>query len=138
MQTFLPYPDFTTSAQVLDSRRLGRQRVEAYQILRVLSGLTQGWVSHPAVRMWRGWETALSAYMNAMIEEWVERGYRNRMLRIALTGDFEMPPWIGDAAFHAAHRSNLLRKDPGHYRRFWPHEPDDLPYIWPVGKEIDF
>jgi len=131
MQTFLPYPDFRKTARVLDNRRLGRQRVEAYQILRVLSGLTRGWINHPAVLMWRGYETALSAYMNAMIEEWVKRGYRNQMLRVALEGDYEKPPWLGDPAFHAAHRSNLLRKEPDHYRRFWPHEPDDLPYVWP-------
>jgi Pyrimidine dimer DNA glycosylase len=36
MQTFLPYPDFVACARVLDSRRLGKQRVEALQILRAL------------------------------------------------------------------------------------------------------
>jgi hypothetical protein len=36
MQTFLPYEDFTLSAQVLDYRRLGKQRVEALQIYNVL------------------------------------------------------------------------------------------------------
>ena len=34
MQTFLPYPDFARSARCLDNRRLGKQRVESYQILR--------------------------------------------------------------------------------------------------------
>jgi hypothetical protein len=43
-----------------------------------------------------------------------------------------MPPWLGDEAFHAAHRSNLLRKAPEYYRSFWPEEPDDLEYVWPV------
>jgi hypothetical protein len=29
VQTFLPYPDFAASAATLDSKRLGKQRVEA-------------------------------------------------------------------------------------------------------------
>lgn len=29
MQTFLPYPDFKKSAQCLDYRRLGKQRVDS-------------------------------------------------------------------------------------------------------------
>ena len=132
MQTFLPYPDFEKTAQVLDYRRLGRQRVEAYQILRTLSGLSRGWSNHPAVRMWRGYELALSAYMNSMIREWVHRGYNNRMFLVELTGRYEYPPWLGDPDFHAAHRSNLLRKDLEYYRKFWPCDPDDLPYVWPV------
>ena len=36
MQTFLPFPDFKMSAQVLDYKRLGKQRVEALQILKTL------------------------------------------------------------------------------------------------------
>ncbi|MDF1535558.1 MAG: MSMEG_6728 family protein [bacterium] len=131
MQTFLPYPDFGKTAQVLDNRRLGRQRVEAYQILRTLSGLSKGWRNHPAVRMWRGYEMALSAYMNAMIDEWERRGYRNTMFRVALPVAWEKPPWLGDEALHRAYRSNLLRKDPDHFGRFWPGEPDDLEYVWP-------
>jgi len=33
MQTFLPYPDFLQSLQSLDNKRLGKQRVETFQIL---------------------------------------------------------------------------------------------------------
>lgn len=36
MQTFLPYPDFELSVRALDNRRLGKQRVEAKQILLTL------------------------------------------------------------------------------------------------------
>lgn len=39
VNTFLPYPSFEESARVLDWRRLGKQRVEAQQILRVLEDL---------------------------------------------------------------------------------------------------
>jgi hypothetical protein len=34
VQTFLPYADFAESARVLDRARLGKQRVEALQVLR--------------------------------------------------------------------------------------------------------
>jgi hypothetical protein len=54
MQTFLPDRDFAVCAATLDNRRLGKQRLEAYQILRTLRGLSPGWSHHPAVAMWRG------------------------------------------------------------------------------------
>jgi len=134
MNTFLPYPDFTESARCLDSRRLGKQRVEAMQILRALANPNYGWQHHPAVQMWRGYDQALKLYMNAIIEEWVRRGYRNNMPLVGVMGKIEMPLWVGNENFHASHRSSLLRKDPKHYAQFCWKEVPDLPYIWPVGK----
>lgn len=131
MQTFLPYPDFRRSAQALDNRRLGKQRVEAYQIIRVLTGLTSGWRHHPAVRMWAGHVAALGEYLSACIEEWTRRGFRNSILVSAAPDPFVPPYWLGDPAFHASHRSNLLRKDPVWYGRFGWTEGPDLPYVWP-------
>lgn len=130
MQTFLPYKDFDRSAKALDWRRLGKQRVEAMQILRALRGQSIGWANHPAVRMWRGHERALKAYHNAVIREWVRRGYRNSMRFECVRPGWAPPPWLDDE-FCAAHRSNLLRKDPEHYGRLGWTEPDDLPYRWP-------
>ena len=48
MQTFLPVADFAESARLLDSPRLGKQRVETLQVLRALELPDYGWVSHPA------------------------------------------------------------------------------------------
>jgi hypothetical protein len=59
LQTFLPYLDFVACARVLDSRRLGKQRVEALQILRALLVPEYGWRHHPAVLMWKGYPEAL-------------------------------------------------------------------------------
>ena len=136
MQTFLPYPDFLASARCLDYRRLGKQRVEAFQILRTLRGEGRmGWKNHPAVKMWRGHEEALAAYMNAMIWEWKRRGYRNTMQTAHVGSPLPsliMPLWLGDQRVHASHRSNLLRKDPAHYGQFGWTEPADLPYVWPM------
>jgi pyrimidine dimer DNA glycosylase len=74
MQTFLPYPDFSACARVLDSRRLGKQRVETLQILRGLTVAGYGWRHHPAVRMWRGYEEALVRYGLEMCAVWTAAG----------------------------------------------------------------
>ena len=50
MQSFLPIADFTETARILDPRRLGKQRVEALQILRGLIVPGYGWRHHPAVK----------------------------------------------------------------------------------------
>lgn len=131
MQTFLPLPDFEKSAQVLDYRRLGKQRVEALQLLRATKSDSAGWSKHPAALMWKPWRRALKLYHNVMIQEWIKRGYRNTMRVIRLSREpIVFPDWFGDPKFHASHRSNLLRKDPEFYGQFGWREPDDLPYIW--------
>lgn len=134
MQTFLPYPDFKKSAQALDYRRLGKQRVECYQILKALELGVGAWVNHPATKMWRGYEDALRKYMAECIMEWVGRGYKNTMT-IPMIQTYTNPPWLGDEAFHASHRSNLLRKDFAYYSKFGWQEPHDLPYVWPENNE---
>ena len=137
MQTFLPFADFRSCARVLDRQRLGKQRVEAWQILRALRDPSYGWQSHPAVRMWRGYENALIEYGIAVCDEWLKRGYKGTM-RERFRSSYPWhqtaprPPFIGSAPFHRSHRSNLLRKLPEHYRKFWPKLSDSLPYIWPV------
>jgi len=134
MQTFLPYADFDQTAKCLDFRRLGKQRVEAMQILKALCFPgTSRWEHHPAVKMWSGCEEALALYYNTIVREWVRRGYRNTMPSLLLE-DIVLPSWLGSESFHASHRSNLLRKDPEWYGQFGWDEPSDLPYIWPKGE----
>jgi len=144
MQTFLPYPDFSKSARCLDRQRLGKQRVEALQILRTLVGITSGWKNHPAVKMWRGYEVSLVFYGLAVCKEWVGRGYKDTQAEV-LRGflphstlrdnPVQLPPWLGDEAFHLSHQSNLKRKLPEHYGPMWPDVPDDLSYVWP-GRDL--
>lgn len=131
MQTFLPYSDFTQSARVLDRQRLGKQRLEALQLLR------GQWVHHPASKMWRGYEYMLAEYAEATCLEWISRGYKDTCLGKILEEKKRFsyqcpPPWLGDESFHASHRSNLLRKDFNHYIQFFDG-PTDLPYVWPRG-----
>lgn len=134
MQTFLPFPDFKETAKVLDYRRLGKQRVEAFQILRALEDPEYGWQNHPAVLMWRGFDDALGLYYNTIVAEWEYRGFRNTMKLVELPTNIKFPGWLWDPRLHTSHQSNLVRKDAGHYRKYFPDVPDDLPYYWPVQK----
>lgn len=139
MQTFLPYPDFLRSLSCLDRARLGKQRVEAKQILLALTDPGYGWQSHPAVKMWRGYESALAAYGRICCEVWQDRGYSDSLWSWfhEREGLSQYPRWMGDEAFHASHRSNLLRKDPVWYGRYGWTEGPDLPYVWPTSvKEL--
>jgi len=118
-------------------RRLGKQRVEVMQILKAMNG--GGWADHPATKMWDGHGGALAEYGIAICDEWISRGYRDtcRGKIMSLSADHGMlshtdPDWLHDKDFHAAHRSNLLRKDPVHYGQFGWTETDDLDYVWPV------
>lgn len=106
MQTFLPYPGFKKSAQVLDNKRLGKMRVESLQILNCLdNGPYQyretiihkwescskeifdnspkintrktPWYNHPAVKQWWTYENHLVDYGVAICDEWVRRGFRD-------------------------------------------------------------
>jgi hypothetical protein len=139
MQTFLPYPDFEQSAKCLDYRRLGKQRVEAWQLFETVTGKRSGWKSHPAARMWNRYEVPLLRYGLTMCDEWLARGYRDTMRERFLRALLDrmphpavLPGWFGLCELHASHRSNLLRKDSKHYGQFGWSEPNDLPYYWPT------
>jgi len=157
MQTFLPYSDFTKSAACLDNKRLGCQRKECLQILKVLAcGPEQvlyedkwvspffkdskprrktPWYNHPAVRMWRDHEQSLIDYGECICAEWVERGYEDACWNKITTfrGIFgglfidNLPPWLGNESFHASHRSALLFKNFKHYSQFGWTEKPTVP-----------
>jgi hypothetical protein len=152
MQTFLPYSNFAESAACLDVRRLGKQRIEAYQVLAVLlqkrwvdnqlvAWVSSSWRNHVCTRSWAGFEGALADYGLAICAEWISRGYRDAMTqrfvafkRLAVP---HLPPWLGTDAIHLSHRSNLIRKKPEHYGPLWPEISGDLPYVWPVPLQRD-
>jgi hypothetical protein len=145
MQTFLVDQNWYQSASRLDNKRLGKQRVEAMQILRVLAGETKGWKNHPAVLMWYGHEKYLAVYHDIIVQEWVRRGFKNNMPLLAPINRWpypmgsgpkqELPSWTYSKRLIDSHRSNLLRKDPVFYGRYGWNVGPDLPYYWPVTKE---
>lgn len=159
MQTFLPERNFTLALNKLDDKRLGKQRVEAFQILNVLQGKSKsnGWKNHPAVKMWQGYDSALEEYLNVSINLWKLRGFKNTMKPPRVRKHVIYPPWLGDEKFHASHRSNLKRKANESlekyfsllaegkekralqqlkvydwYKQFHWKEDPNLPYVWPV------
>jgi len=150
VNTFLPHSSFNISATVLDKKRLGKQRVETLQILKANLGLTTGWVNHPAAVMWRGYNESLAAYGLIVCRVWIGYGYKDtceekidqlmpglkkEIFSKPLADVVNLPPWVGNPAFHDSHRSNLLRKDPEFYGKYGWSVPNDLPYLWPVSKE---
>ena len=141
MQTFLPLPNLVDSAQVLDRQRLGKQRSEAKIILNLLTGVYIGgpWANHPAVLMWRGYETMLAVYGLNVCAEWRNRGYRDSLLPFFTEevnhlskGGSKMPWWFGRQDFHSSHRAALLFKDPHYYGQFGWLEKPGISYVWPT------
>src|SRR3954465_10543845 len=150
MQTFLPYRDFARSAEVLDSPRLGKQRVETLQVLRALELGDYGWRSPPVVRRWRGRAPALVVYGLAVVHAWRGRGHADSthdliaefapgasvLSQEELAAGGLLPSWLGDGRIHLSHRSALVRKDPEFYRPVFGDVPDDLPYHWPEPDDL--
>lgn len=202
VNTFLVCTDYKESASYLDRQRLGKQRVEAYQILCLIEDLmylskrykrplpenpskwkewvrsivkiykkkdykftvengqyckndssitkfdlyegerlvSLGFVYHPAVLMWIKWPDALKLYINAHIEVWIERGYKNNMRIYDMEdNEVEHPPWIYNDDFHQNHRGALIKKEidrnePKHYRKIsiFKKAPKWKEYIWPL------
>lgn len=135
MQVFVPYPSIEQTVACLDYKRLGKQRVEAWQILGAITAPTeQGWTRHACVEMWRDAAAFLTNYYDACLTEWQRRGYKNTLPY------FNLPPappplWWGDPVVHSSHRSQLLSKAPDYYSQFgWTDTPGS-PYAWVVGSE---
>lgn len=126
MQTFLPFENIEQSLQSLDKRRVGKQRVEAFQIIETLEKIKQkdfyvikdgkrkrrGWITHPAVLMWQGYEEFLKLYYNSTLKEWERRKCNNFKLQYVDVNKSKLikPWWLGNEKFHSSHRANLVRK----------------------------
>ena len=128
MQTFLPGgSSFLNTALDLDNKRLIKQGVESYQILRVNAGLTKGWVNHPACKMWRGHEGWLYLYTIRIYDEIAARGFKadtiSKVADLVREQDPDWkddvpPPWLKDDRVMITHRGRLFEKDPTYYPQF--------------------
>lgn len=90
--------------------------------------------------MWDNSISYLYEYGKVICDEWINHKYKDT---VSEKLDIEMklfesnyitnklPIWLGNSAFHAAYRSNLLRKNYNFYSKFGWNEPLDLAYIWP-------
>jgi hypothetical protein len=146
-------------ARQLDNKRLFKQALEGWQILMNLTELDPqnnyrkpaGWSSHPAVKMWRGSELILYFYIQAMITEWLARGFKTTLAKKVLSTIIKakengivgnaIPSWMRDQemfdAIASSHRQALLTKHYEHYNQFyWPEDKGVAPikydYVWPI------
>lgn len=143
MMTFIIIGDFILNAQLLDDKRLGKQRVEAMQILNILiaelkegssvASKKQAWINHPIVKAWRGYIPALQYYTNCIILEFIKRGGKNNMSLYKINETIVYPWWTQWERLHHSHRAMLLRKDPFFYSsKFNVYKEYHLHgYIWP-------
>ncbi len=152
MQTFLPFRDFKESASSLDSRRLNKQILEGYQLLKVLNNHDPhaAWRNHPAGLMWKGSEHVLWDYIWVMIKEAEERGIRTEKNKENLLAIYDenwsasLPSWFTDEKqikkVEVTHRANLYLKEPesyGEFRKFVEDKNntpccDTCKYYWPT------
>ncbi len=160
MQTFLPVPSFSGTAELLDRQRLNKQALEAWQIMMTNLKLDpegnhrepKGWYNHPATLMWRGHDMALLEYIRAMVSEWILRGYKSTILdkaeaTMATAIDrglvayphADMPKWYKVPqtlnAITKSHRLALLNKNYQWYSRWgWKEDtgvkPESYEYVW--------
>ena len=143
MQTFLPYPDFQKSAEVLDKRRCFNQVNEAGQIINCLLGNSNAWKNHPAVKMWVGYELLLQHYYNIFLGYCLDVHKINTQKKFYPYQDFDSIPkpfWLGKEIFHRAMRSRLIEKNPEFYKDKFPGDSgfNEGKYWWPVMENKTF
>jgi hypothetical protein len=143
----MTHNSYVESAQALDTKRLGKQRVEAYQIFKALRGdydKTGAWVNHPATVMWRGNEYELALYGLSISVEFYERGFDGYSMMMKFTdlcnelqsGNRESYPWwVNSELLRMTHQSNLMRKDSSYYAF---DVPANIPYVWPLPDSESF
>ena len=148
MQTFLPFESYSESARVLDVKRLGSQRNEAYLALKTIINSKKfpnqkfPWQNHIICRIWNGYELQLFDYLQRICYEWHDiRGHKDTVLDKAKK---ELLPWccvnckdgikpyfLGNDEFHSSHRASLLYKNYEHYKQFGWAEKPQINYVWP-------
>ena len=98
----MQHQSYKLVAQELDDKRLGKQRVEAYQIVKALRGDyadSGAWENHPATVMWRGYEHQLGWYGFYICEEWIKRGHKDSLIQhfiklIESSPSTSLPWWV--------------------------------------------
>lgn len=136
--TFIINGDFILNARLLDDQRLGKQRVEARQIINAICN-GGNWENHPIVKAWKPFVEALKYYTNCIILEWVNRGKENNLPLFNVSHLILMPWWATWDRLHQSHRAMLLRKNPFFYKDKFNVDPEYMlyGYIWPDNLSYD-
>lgn len=72
--------------------------------------VSTGYMNHPAVIMWLGYENALADYINAHIDVWIARGYKNTMSYVDVVYPVIKPFWL-DYNIIKMFQSALLQRE---------------------------
>ena len=130
---------------LLDNKRLGKQRLEAKAIIDILEYYDENdempantaWTNHPATMMWVGHTNALKVYFNYVLHFWEKRGFKNNYEYYDIEREdveiikcifednvatFEkkankdtFPIWFCFPPFYLAQRAALIMKDRDYY-----------------------
>jgi len=139
MQSFSPLYTYEDCARVLDNKRCFKNALEAYQVLRIIRGVTntKGWRNHPVTIMWAKNPNSYVEYALCFTDEWKRRGYKTT-LDIKLKDLYnskessDKPDWWSREEFHSSHRQTLLSKDFNYYSKFGWSEQPKYEYWWPT------
>jgi hypothetical protein len=88
--------------------------------------ITLGFVYHPAVLMWLGYEESLKEYINACIDEWILRGNVNNLTRFDIKESNDKPIWVHDPEIHKNHKGALHIKEIARNEAPWYSLKDDF------------
>ena len=145
VNVFIPLSDPIEIAKVLDDKRLGKQRVEAKQIITIIDGEAKSiaWSNHPAVLMWKGYSNELKYYYDCIVLEWIRRGYVNNMPLFATSKHKKTPPkmpwFMYCKPVIMSHQASLLRKNYSHYHKYFKSKTlkpyMTRSYLWVVESE---
>lgn len=137
MQVFLCDISLEKSSKILDSKRLNKQIVEAFQI--VTDRLPN--FHHPAYLFWKDYKQELRQYMYCLCNEYSNRFHKEHKCSIlSIPNEIKTFDFIPNIEYDLyTHKVNLLRKNYEWYSRFFHVEKiDECPegYYWnvPYGK----
>jgi len=155
--TFLVSSDFVENARCLDTKRLGKNITESFQVYRYITGQGKAQGNPHLYRMWNGYDKCLLSYILALHDEWIarfddgrrggKRTHKNGLEAEAIVcktnfSDYKRPDWITNEVVLSSHRSALLYKNMDWYEQWgWSEEPAipvkidkkgnvTLPYVW--------
>lgn len=121
------------------------QKIKEFKLKYRFVLYAKGYIHHPIVKMWCGYEISLKHYITCCIDEWIFRGYKNTMTRyplglnplglnpsLGVTGvnpplladllsHLVKPWWTDSHHIHNSHKISLLMKE---------KERNEKPWYW--------
>lgn len=101
----------------------------------------------PMINLWLGFEEALKDYVNAHIEMWLARGYKNNMKTYHVVDNYKRPSWTHSQEVIDNFKASLIereieRREPGWYMHMpdfvdaWVHSADHAKQFNNIVKQL--